>query len=637
MSESTQIRSVLKQVFGFDHFKPHQESIIQASLSGRDVFAALPTGGGKSLCYQLPALMRAGNTGTSDIFNIPNISDEARSGGLTVVISPLIALMKDQVDAARASGIQAACLNSAMETAERREVYQALENHRITILYLAPERLAVEGAFEQLAHWGCTAVAVDEAHCISEWGHEFRPDYRQLSLIRSRLPGIPLTAFTATATPRVQNDIIAQLELNDPFIVRAGFNRPELFYRVEPKRDTLSRIAEFVKARPGRSGIIYRSTRADVEKTAEHLNRKGITAAPYHAGLPDESRRRTQDEFRTDRVPVIVATVAFGMGIDKPDIRFVVHGDLPKSLESYYQETGRAGRDGDDAETLLLWSAGDMLKSQWHIDRIEDETERRRCTESLKTMLRFADTFACRRSILLRHFDEDHPGGCAACDVCTGEVESADATEDARKLLSAAARTEERFGAHHLVDIIRGTRTDKVEQRGHDRLPTFGIGADAPRRHWLNIAGDLEAAGYVYRDEERFKALRITEEGRELLFGRREFRTVRRISTKKERLHAGSLRYSSGASGGKNQEQERELSANDRRLFEHLRLLRFEKAGEIGKPPYVIFSDRTLRAMCALRPRSPEELLACPGVGKRKLSAWGALFLDSIEDFENGR
>ena len=640
MSESLRIRSVLKGVFGFDDFKPHQESIIAASLSGRDVFAALPTGGGKSLCYQLPALVRAGNTGTSDIFNIPdipsdipNISGEARSGGLTVVISPLIALMKDQVDAARSSGIQAACLNSAMETAERREVYHALEHHRITILYLAPERLAVEGAFEQLAHWNCTAVAVDEAHCISEWGHEFRPDYRQLSLIRSRLPGIPLTAFTATATLRVQNDIIAQLELKDPFIVRAGFNRPELFYRVEPKRDTLPRIAEFVRARPGRSGIIYRSTRADVEKTAEYLNRRGITAAPYHAGLPDESRRRAQDEFRTDRVPVIVATVAFGMGIDKPDIRFVVHGDLPKSLESYYQETGRAGRDGDDAETLLLWSAADMLKSRWHIDRMEDEGERLRSAESLRKMLRFADTFACRRSILLCHFDENHAGTCSGCDVCAGEVESADATEDARKLLSAVARTHERFGAHYLVDIIRGTRTEKVEQRGHDHLPTFGVGADAPRRHWLNIAGDLEAGGYVYRDEERFRALRITEEGRELLFGRREFRTVRRTAAKKESLHAGSLRYSSGG----NQEQERELSDNDKALFEHLRALRFAKAGEIGKPPYVIFPDRTLKAMCALRPRSPDELLACSGVGRKKLSAWGDLFLSAIEEFENRR
>ena len=634
MSESDQIRSVLKQVFGFDEFKPHQESIIQASLSGRDVFAALPTGGGKSLCYQLPALLRAaGDAGTAGAAGAG--AGGGGGGGLTVVVSPLIALMKDQVDAAQASGIEAACLNSAMETAERRQVYRDLENHRIAILYLAPERLAVEGAFEQLIEWGCAALAVDEAHCISEWGHEFRPDYRRLSLIRSRLPGIPLTAFTATATLRVQNDIISQLELEDPFIVRAGFNRPELFYRVEPKRDTLGRITEFVKARSGRSGIVYRSTRADVEKTAEHLCRKGISAAAYHAGLADDVRRRAQEEFRTDRVPVIVATVAFGMGIDKPDIRFVIHGDLPKSLESYYQETGRAGRDGDDAETLLLWSAGDMVKSRWHIDRIEDEAERRRGSESLTKMIRFADTFACRRSILLRHFDEEHPGGCAACDVCTGEVESVDATEDARKLLSAAARTEERFGAHHLVDIIRGTQTDKVEQRGHHKLPTFGIGADSPRKHWLSIAGDLEAAGYVYRDEERFKALRMTEEGRELLFGRRTFRTVRRISTKKERLHTDSLRYSSGASGGKN--QEKELSANDKELFEHLRLLRFEKAREIGKPPYVIFPDRTLRAMCALRPRSAEELLDCPGVGKLKLSAWGSLFLDAIEDFENGR
>lgn len=596
---SPHLSSLLKQIFGFTEFRPYQEPIITESLANRDIFAALPTGGGKSLCYQLPAMLR---------------------DGLTVVVSPLIALMKDQVDAALASGVEAGCLNSAMDLSERRAIHQALSTGTLRILYIAPERLAVEGAFGNLADWGCCAVAVDEAHCISEWGHDFRPDYRQLIRIRETYADIPLMALTATATKRVQNDIIAQLGLKDPFIVRASFDRPELFYRVEPKRDTLGRIADFLKSRKDLSGIIYRSTRADVDKTTAYLQKQGIVVAPYHAGLPDETRRQNQDDFKADRVPVIVATVAFGMGIDKPDIRFVVHGDLPKSLEAYYQETGRSGRDGDNAETLLLWNIGDMAKTQWHIKQLENPAERERAGESLRKMLRFADTFACRRRMLLSHFDEEHPGNCGRCDVCGGEVESVDAVEDAQKFLSAAYRTKQIYGAHYLADIVRGTLTDKIKQNGHQRLPTFGVGADSPKKHWLAIAGDLEAGGYVYRDEKRYKALTITKEGEELLYGRREFRTVRRVIGKKENLHAATLHFT-------------ELSNDDQRLFEKLRALRFAKAKEIGKPPYVIFPDRTLRAMAARRPRTGEELLACPGVGEKKLSAWGDLFLAAIRQF----
>ena len=597
-------RRVLKQVFGFDSYRPHQESIIAAALEGRDVFAALPTGGGKSLCYQLPALIRS---------------------GLTVVVSPLIALMKDQVDAARSGGVPAACLNSAMDADERSAVFRDLAARRLKLLYVAPERLAVDGAFERLADWDCSAVAVDEAHCISEWGHEFRPDYRLLSRIRSTFPDIPVTALTATATRRVQDDIIAQLGLKDPFVVRAGFDRPELFYRVEPKRDPLRRIAEFVGARSGRSGIVYRATRADVEKTAAYLRDRGIDAAPYHAGLPDEVRRRNQEDFKTDRIPVICATIAFGMGIDKPDIRFVVHGDLPRSLEAYYQETGRAGRDGDDAEVLLLWSAGDLARARFHIDRMENSQERERAAGSLRTMRLYAGTFACRRKALLAHFDEPHPGNCGGCDVCAGEVESVDATEDARKLLSAAARTGMRYGAHHLVDILRGTLTDKVKQRGHDDLPTFGIGAAETRKHWLAVADDLEALGFVYRDEERYKALVMTDEGRELLYGRREFRSVRRAVDRAESVHTGRLSF-----------DEADLDDAEKKLFEALRQRRLEEARRIGRPPYMIFPDRTLRAMAVRHPHTPAELLDCPGVGEKKLAHFGEAFLGTIREFDEG-
>ncbi|OQX28952.1 MAG: DNA helicase RecQ [Spirochaeta sp. LUC14_002_19_P3] len=599
--------SLLKQVFGFAEFRPHQEQIILETLAGRDIFAALPTGGGKSLCYQLPSLVRS---------------------GLTIVISPLIALMKDQVDSAKAAGVEAACLNSSISPAERHEVYSALATGALKLLYIAPERLAMDGALEELTAWNCTAVAIDEAHCISEWGHDFRPDYRQLKRIREQYPNIPITALTATATRRVQDDVITQLGLKNPYTIRASFNRPEIFYRVEPKRDALTRIASFVKARASLSGIIYRATRADVEATATYLQKQGIGAACYHAGLSDETRRQHQDDFKADRIPVIVATIAFGMGIDKPDIRYVIHGDLPKSLESYYQETGRAGRDGENAETLLLWSIGDLAKTRWHIRQLDDSGEQERAGKALQSMLRFADTFACRRRILLAHFNEEHPGNCGSCDVCTGEVESIEATEDARKFLSAAIRTHQQYGAHYLADIVKGTLSDKIRDKGHQNLPTFGVGADMTKKHWLAIANDLEAAGFTYRDEERYKAVTITQEGMELLYGRREFRTVRRAKDSKEKLHAAAYRLPLAPNG-----QERELSEEDKKLFEALRALRFNKAKEIGKPPYIIFPNRTLIAMAVFRPRTQEELLACPGVGEKKLEAWGKLFLNEINAF----
>lgn len=601
----THLLSILKQVFGFSEFRPHQQNIIEAALEKRDVFAALPTGGGKSLCYQLPSVIR---------------------DGLTIVVSPLIALMKDQVDAARTSGIRAGCLNSAMESDERQALYRELYRGEIDLLYIAPERLGMEGTFDRLEDWGCNAIAVDEAHCISEWGHEFRPDYRQLKRIRASFPQIPIMALTATATAHVQEDIIHQLGLINPLTVRSGFDRPEIFYRVEPKRDVLLRIKEFVQDRSGVSGIIYRSTRADVEKTALYLSNKGIPCAAYHAGLSDDLRRENQDSFKTDKVPLIAATVAFGMGINKPDIRFVIHGDLPKSLESYYQETGRSGRDGDSAETLLLWDARDLAKIQWHIDKMENVEEQKRAKDSLRKMIRFADTFACRRRMLLAHFNEEHPGDCGKCDVCRGELETVDATEDARKFLSAMVRTHQRYGRHFLIDILRGNATDRIRERSYQNLPTFGVGSDLSKRYWLAIAGDMEAKGYIFQDEEQYRALFISEEGRELLYGRREFFTIRRVKTKKETRYASTVSLPSDGEG---------LEEKNAGLFEALRVLRFNKAKEMGKPPYLIFPDRTLRAMASLRPKTNEELLSCPGVGEKKLQAWGTLFLKAIEDFES--
>ena len=591
-------RKLLKDFFGFSGFRPNQERIIAASLQGQDVFAALPTGGGKSLCYQLPAMLR---------------------NGLTVVVSPLIALMKDQVDAACGAGVEAAYLNSSLELGRRTEVYRRLKNRQLKLLYISPERLSVDGVLETLAAWNCVAVAVDEAHCISDWGHDFRPDYRLLSRIRATFPDIPISAFTATATNQVQQDIIRLLNLENPCTVRASFNRPEIFYRVESKVNVNRRIADFVKSRTGRSGIIYRATRSDVEKTTAFLRDHGCNALPYHAGLPDVIRNENQNRFKNDETQTIVATIAFGMGIDKPDIRYVVHGDLPRSIEAYYQETGRAGRDGDDAEVLLLWGAGDLMKAQFQIRRITDTEERRRATESLRAMALYAQTFDCRRRLVLRHFDETHPGDCNGCDVCRGEVESVDVTEDARKILSAAARTRMRYGAHYLVDIVLGCRTEKVTEREHDQLPTFGVGADKSRKFWLALADDLEARGYFFRNEDRYKAMEITEPGKNLLFGREEFRTIRRTSGKKELVHTG-------------QQIIDELDPEGLILFEKLRGIRKQLAAGRKIAPYLVFSDRTLRAMVQRRPRSLNELLECPGVGMKKLEAYGELFIDIFRE-----
>jgi ATP-dependent DNA helicase RecQ len=534
---------------------------------------------------------------------------------VTVVVSPLIALMKDQVDAARETGISAGYLNSTLGVPDLRRLYRSLEKKELKLLYLAPERLAAGETLQRLSEWDVSLVAIDEAHCISEWGHEFRPDYRLLSRLRTVLPGVPLAAFTATATRRVQEDVINLLGLREPLVVRASFDRPEIFYRIETKRGLRARIVEFVSARPNASGIIYRATRADVEKTAGWLTARGIDALCYHAGLPDEVRHRNQELFKRDQVRVIVATIAFGMGIDKPDIRYVVHGDLPRTLEAWYQETGRAGRDGDPAEALLLWGGGDLAKTRFHIDRMEDRAEAERASRSLKIMAGVAGSYACRHRAILAHFDEDHHGNCGACDVCAGEVETIDATEDARKLLSAIARTRERFGAHHVVDVVRGVETDKVRQRGHDRLPTFGVGRDGPKKYWLSLVDDLEARGYLYRDEDRFRALRTTGQGRELLFGREEFRTMRRNTEALEPVFVEELPFDEG-------------------LFETLRKLRQELASQRGIPPYMVFSNRTLRSMAAMRPKDAKSLLLCPGVGRKKLEVYGDVFLAEIQAFD---
>jgi ATP-dependent DNA helicase RecQ len=599
----SQLTRALKQHFGFSDFRPHQKDIIEAILRGRDVFAALPTGGGKSLCYQLPAVMR---------------------DGLTLVVSPLISLMKDQVDGAREGGIPAAFLNSTLSADESRDTWRALASGAVRLLYASPERLSIPAFRAALSRFGLGLIAVDEAHCISEWGHEFRPDYRSLGLLRTEFADVPIAAFTATATPQVQADIVRQLKLKDPFLVRASFDRPEIFYRVRAREgDGDSQLLEFIRHHSGEPGIVYRGTRKAVERTAHFLAEAGIDAAAYHAGLEDTIRRERQEAFDQDTVTVVVATIAFGMGIDKPNVRWVVHADLPRSVEGYYQETGRAARDGEPAEALLLYGPGDIASIRWHIERMEQDAERERAEARLREILRYAESPVCRRMQLLAHFAERHPGECARCDVCAGEVTREDLTEDARKILSAAVRTGERFGAHHLVDILTGSPTDKVLERGHNSLPTYGIGRDHDRDWWLALVRELDAAGCLVRGEGRTAGYSLSGKGRLLLQGKDSFLGTRSSGkTAQAAAPKEAAATESAVLDGPAQEE----------LFQVLRQVRKRIAEARRLPPYVIFSDKTLRAMARSRPTDAAGFLRCPGVGDAKLDAYGAVFLAAIRE-----
>jgi ATP-dependent DNA helicase RecQ len=605
----TSLTQELNRYFGFTSFRPNQEEIVRQVLAGRDVFAALPTGGGKSLCYQLPALLRE---------------------GLTVVVSPLISLMKDQVDAARENGIPAAFLNSALSSEESHDTWRGLSGGQVKLLYVSPERLSLPDFRRALGQFGLSLVAVDEAHCISEWGHEFRPDYRSLGLLRTEFPGVPIAAFTATATRKVQKDVVGLLGLRDPFAVRASFDRKEIFYRVILKEgDGDSQILEFVTAHTGQPGIVYRGTRKAVEKTAAFLSARGVSAVAYHAGLEDADRHARQDAFVRDEVTVVVATIAFGMGIDKSNVRWVVHGDLPRSVEGYYQETGRAARDGEAADTLLLYGPQDIAAIRWHIGKVESPEERGLAEGRLREILHYVESSACRRTLLLAHFDEHHPGDCGRCDVCAGEVAREDMSVAAQKVLSAAVRTGECFGAHHLADVVCGIRTDKVLECGHHTLPTFGTGQDHERGWWLSLIWELDAGGYLVRGAGRTAGFRLSARGRMVLHGKERFlaaRTKDRVASAGLSRGAESYRSASEEVVSLNQPGQEEL-------FRCLKALRMRLAREHDVPPYIIFSDKTLRALASNRPIDPAAFRRCPGVGDRKLEAYGGSFLKAIREF----
>ncbi|MBN2351438.1 MAG: DNA helicase RecQ [Spirochaetales bacterium] len=591
------MRDILKQVFGFNDFRPHQEAIITNLLAGRDVVAVMPTGGGKSLCYQLPACLMPGTV---------------------VVVSPLISLMKDQVDAAREIDLDAACLNSSLSPEAMADVYERLRSGRLSLLYIAPERLASAAFIEILRNVAVSLFAVDEAHCISEWGPDFRPEYLGLGLLRSLFPNVPMAAFTATATVRVQEDIIRKTGLRYPFILRASFDRPNLYYRVREKSDANLMVLDYVRKHPDRPGIVYRTTRKSVEELAAFLAHNGVSALPYHAGMESADRARNQEAFNRDEATVIVATIAFGMGIDKSNVRFVIHADLPKNIESYYQETGRAGRDGEPADCLLLWGRSDIPRLKYFINQIEDEDERRIASAKLEAMVRYASGSACRRRTLLAYFGEDYPeAACGHCDSCVKRRIEQSLGSEARLLLSAVMRLEERYGASHIVDFVTGKRSDRIRERDHDCLTGFGAGRDEPAGRWRALIDDLIGREILVRRGDPYPILKLTKRAFEVLSGVES--DGRPSLVHSEADPAAAITQS-------------ESNATEI-LFERLRVLRSEIAAEYHVPPYVVFSDKTLKEMTVRLPTDETGLKEVTGVGDIKLEKYGRIFINEIKGF----
>ena len=591
---------LLKTHFGYDAFLPLQEEIIASVMAGRDTFALMPTGGGKSLCYQLPALA------------LP---------GLTLVVSPLIALMKDQVDALQANGIPAGFINSTQTSAELSQVVRSARSSEIKLLYVAPERVIEPRFADFLATLNVSLVAIDEAHCVSEWGHEFRPAYRQLAHLRRACPDAPAIALTATATRQVRTDILSQLGLREPQVYISSFNRPNLTYSIVAKERDLSGLLALLEKHRGESAIIYCGSRKDTEEMAHTLTQQGFVAEPYHAGLEPEVRRATQDRFIRDRTPIVAATIAFGMGINKPDVRLVAHYDLPKSVESYYQETGRAGRDGLPAECVLFYSYAGKSRQEFFINQIADLEEQARARTRLEQVISLCTQGTCRRKFVLRYLGEDWPDdNCGACDNCVQPREQYDATEIAQKILSAVIRTGERFGATHVMDVLRGSRAERVLAQGHDQLSVHGIAANSSRDELRNVMEELKREGLLSATGGEFPTLAVTPRGREFLKDRERLmlsRTVRsKEPTRRER------------------QSDRDYGADyDTGLFNELSALRKQIADQRGVPAFMIFGNRTLQDMARKVPRTPAEFARVSGVGRAKLEDLGGPFLARINAY----
>jgi ATP-dependent DNA helicase RecQ len=590
----------LQTVFGYPAFRGEQEAIIEHVAGGGDALVLMPTGGGKSLCYQIPALMREGTA---------------------VVVSPLIALMQDQVEALRQLGVEAAFLNSSLDAAGQREVEQRLVAGALKLLYVAPERLLTERCLELLARVPVALFAIDEAHCVSQWGHDFRPEYRQLTLLHERFPSIPRIALTATADAPTRREIVERLALESARCFVASFDRPNIRYRVAEKDDARRQLREFLLGHAGASGIVYCLSRRKVEDVAGWLGEQGIAALPYHAGMDARERAANQQRFLREDGIVMVATIAFGMGIDKPDVRFVAHLDLPKSMEGYYQETGRAGRDGLPADAWLCYGLGDVVTLSQFIAKSEAGEDRKRVERAkLDALLGYAETTACRRQRLLAYFGETLAQPCGNCDNCLEPPETWDATVVAQKALSCVYRTGQRFGVGHLVSVLRGETDERIRSLAHDALSTFGVGADLDKTQWRGVFRQLVANGLLATDEDGYGTLRLTAASRAVLRGEQPVLLRRQADSAARRAQRKTAR-------GERARGNLDIAPHESAMWDALRELRARLAKEQGVPAYVIFHDATLLAMLRERPQSLRDLGAISGVGERKLERYGEDFL----------
>ena len=617
LSDFPNLEAALKHFFGYDRFRPGQEQIISQILADEDVLVIMPTGGGKSLCFQLPALLKS---------------------GVMIVVSPLIALMQDQVQALQDNGIGATFINSTIGLAESRLREQAILQGKIKLLYVAPEKLLTDRFLPFLqdinSQMGISAIAIDEAHCVSQWGHDFRPEYRQLSSLRHRYPDIPIIALTATATERVRQDIIQQLNLSQPKIHISGFNRENLYYEVQPKdKFSYSQLLRIIEQKEN-SGIVYCLSRKRVDEIAEKLNKDGIPALPYHAGMSSEDRAENQTRFIRDDVQVMVATVAFGMGINKPDVRFVVHYDLPHSIENYYQESGRAGRDGEPAYCTLFLGIQDIRTVEYLIDQKPSEDEQRIARQQLRQVINYAEGNECRRIIQLNYFGEQFPGNCGNCDNCCYPKPVEDWTIEAQKFLSCVARCKEKFGAGHIIDVLRGSKSQKIDQHGHHNLSTYGIGKDRTIEEWRILGRSLLHQGLLDTTSDGYSILKLNPLSWEVLRKQREVyiavnkpKIGRKADNRNPRKNASVSSEDSYLNGSVDNRVEIEL------FFQRLRKLRKQLADAQAVPPYVIFSDTTLRQIALQQPQSPEHFSEISGVGKYKLAQYGERFIAEIKNY----
>ncbi|WP_342304028.1 DNA helicase RecQ [Methanolobus sp. ZRKC5] len=607
------MHKTLQKYFGYSDFRPLQEDIINDVLDDKDTFVLMPTGGGKSLCYQLPALLK---------------------DGITVVVSPLISLMKDQVDSLTESGVDAAYLNSTLKPAESRRIYEELKSGEIKILYVAPERLTMSSTITLLKSLDVSLFAIDESHCISEWGHDFRPEYRKLNFLKKKFPEVPIIALTATATPKVREDTINQLGISHGKTYIASFDRANLFYRVRAKKDTYDNLLKYLRKKRGESGIIYCQSRKTVDTLTKKLRKDGFNALSYHAGLKDSQREKNQEMFIKDRVSIIVATIAFGMGIDKPNVRFVIHYDLPKNLESYYQETGRGGRDGLECECVLFFSRGDRFKIEYFIKQKDKKEERDIALKQLNEMVDYCESNICRRKVLLRYFGEETAeDNCGKCDVCLQPRIEVDGTNDAKLLINCIKELDQRFGMNHVIDVLTGSRAKKITDKKHQLLKNFGQGDMYPKADWMDMARDMVRQDVIKVEGARYPLLKLNRKSEEVLSGKRMVTFTRKVD---EENQADYEPVTQSPERDEISEQSpsvihRKVSNDpDKDLFEKLKELRISMAQMQDVPPYIIFADTSLRQMATKKPENNEELLKITGVGEYKLKKYGKFFLKEI-------